>query len=85
MCKINKHLHGNWCCFEKLEIENLKTRIIFSVETANSFLFQKDLNTFKDNCKRLMQNFYQDYEGQIDNLKKEIEKKTELLANSQQH
>ena len=41
--------------FEKLTIENLKAEIISSLESTNYFLFQKELNTLKEKCEKLIQ------------------------------
>ena len=60
---------------EKMEIESLKTEIISSLESTISFLFQKELNTLKDKCEKLMQNSYSNYKGQIESRS----------ANSQQY
>ena len=53
-----------------MKIESLQTEIISSLESGTSFFFQKQLNTLKDKCKKLMQNSYSDYKSQIDNLRK---------------
>ena len=66
--------------FEKMKIENSKTEIISSLKLTIFFLFQKEFNTLKDKCEKLMQNSYSDYKGQIDNLRKEIEKKDEIIS-----
>ena len=42
-------------------------------------LFQKELNTLKDKGE-LMQNSYSNCIGQIDNLRKEIENKNEIIS-----
>ena len=42
--------------FEKLTIENLKAEIISFLESTNYFLFQKELNTLKEKCEKLIQN-----------------------------
>ena len=65
---------------EKMEIENLKTEVIPSLESTISFLFQKELNTLKDKCEKLMQNSYSNYKGHMDNLRKEIENKDEIIS-----
>ena len=67
------------------DLFTLKTEIISSVESIISTLFQKELNTLKDKCEKLMQNSYSDCMCQADNLRKELKTKTKLLANSQQH
>ena len=67
-----------------MKIESLKTEIISSFESTISSLFQKELNTMKDKCEKLIRNSYSNYICQIDNLRKEIENK-ELLTNFQQH
>ena len=68
---------------EKMKFECLKTEISSSLESTISSLFQKELNTMKDNCKKLIQKSYSNYICQIDNLRKEIENKDEII-NSQQ-
>ena len=65
---------------EKMKIQSLKTEIISSLESTISSLFQKELNTLKDNCEKLMQNSYSNYIGQRDNLRKEIENKNESIS-----
>ena len=65
---------------EKMKIENLKTEIISSLESTNSSLFQKELNTMKVKCEKLIQNSYSNYKCQIKNVKK-----TKSLTNFQQH
>ena len=67
------------------DLFTLKTEIISSVESIISTLFQKELNSLKDKCEKLMQNSYSDCMCQTDNLRKELKTKTKLLANSQQH
>ena len=42
-------------------------------------MFQKELNTMKDKCEKLIQNSYSNYICQIDNLRKEIENKDEII------
>ena len=42
-------------------------------------MFQKELTTMKDKCEKLIQNSYSNYICQIDNLRKEIEKKGEII------
>ena len=63
---------------ENMKIENLKTEIISSLESTISSLFQKELNTMKDWCEKLIQNSYSNYICHIDNLRKEIENKNEI-------
>ena len=41
---------------EKMKTESLKTEIISSLESTISSLFQKELNTMKDKCEKLIQN-----------------------------
>ena len=69
--------------FQKKKIENLKTEINSSLESTISFLFQKKFKrlkeTLKDKCEKLMRNSYSDYKGQINNLRKEIENKDEII------
>ena len=60
-----------------MKIEILKTEIISSI----SSLLQKELNTLKDKYEKLMQNSYSNYIFQVDNLKKEIENKDEIISN----
>ena len=49
-------------------------------------MFQKTFKTLKDKCEKLMCNCklskksYSTYKGQIDNLRKEIEKKDEIIS-----
>ena len=64
-----------------MKIENLKTEIISSLESAISFLFLKELNKLKDKCGKLMQNSYSNsyYKGQIVNLRKEMANKDEII------
>ena len=64
---------------EKMKIESLKTEIMSSLESTISSLFQKELNTMKDKCEKLIQNSYSNYICQIDNLRKEIENKDEII------
>ena len=64
---------------EKIKIESLKTEIISSLESTISSLFQKELNTMKDKCEKLIQNSYSNYLCQIDNFRKEIENKVEII------
>ena len=64
---------------QKIKIESLKTKIISSLESTISSLFQKELNTMKDKCEKLIQNSYSNYICQIDNLRKEIENKDEII------
>ena len=59
-----------------MKIEILKTEIISSI----SSLLQKELNTLKDKYEKLMQNSYSNYIFQVDNLKKEIENKDEIIS-----
>ena len=42
-------------------------------------MFQKELNTTKDKCEKLIQNSYSNFICQIDNLRKEIENKDEII------
>ena len=65
---------------EKMKIENLKTEIISSLESTNSSLFQKELNTMKVKREKLIQNSYSNYKCQIKNVKK-----TKSLTNFEQH
>ena len=69
----------NYNISEKMETESLKTEIISSLESTISSLFQKELNTMKDTCEKLIQNSYSNYICQIDNLRKEIENKDEII------
>ena len=62
-----------------MKIESLKTEITSSLESTISSLFQKELNTMKDKCEKLIQNSYSNYICQIDNLRKEIENKDEII------
>ena len=62
-----------------MKIESLKTEIISSLESTISSLFQKELNTMKDWCEKLIQNSYSNYICHIDNLRKEIENKNEII------
>ena len=62
-----------------MKIESLKTEIISSLESAISSLFQKELNTMTDKCEKLIQNSYLNYICQIDNLRKEIVNKGEII------
>ena len=55
---------------EKMKFESLKTETISSLESTISSLFQKELNTMKDKCEKLIQNSYSNYICQIDNLRK---------------
>ena len=64
---------------EKMKTESLKIEIISSLESIISSLFQKELNTMKDKCEKLIQNSYSNYICQIDNLRKEIENKDEII------
>ena len=64
---------------EKMKIESRKTGIISSLESTISSLFQKELNTMKDKCEKLIQNSYSNYICQIDNLRKEIKNKDEII------
>ena len=50
----------------KMKIESLKTKIISSLESTISSLFQKELNAIKDKCEKLPQNSYSNYIYQID-------------------
>ena len=59
-----------------MKIEILKTEMISSI----SSLFQKELNTLKDKDEKLMQNSYSNYIFQIDNLRREIENKDEIIS-----
>ena len=43
---------------EKMKTESLKIEIISSLESIISSLFQKELNTMKDKCEKLIQNSY---------------------------
>ena len=65
---------------EKMKFESLKTEIISSLESIISSLFQKELNTVKDKCEKLIQNSYSNYICQIDNLRKKIENKDEIIS-----
>ena len=65
---------------EKLKIESLKNEIISSLESTIFSLFQKELNTIKDKCEKLIQNSYSNYICQIDTLRKEIENKDEIIS-----
>ena len=58
---------------EKMKIEILKTETISS-------LFQKELNTLRDKCEKLMKNSNSNDISQIDNLRKEIENKDEIIS-----
>ena len=62
-----------------MKLKSLKTEIIFSLESTISSLFQKELNTMKDKCEKLIQNSYSNYICQINNLRKEIESKDEII------
>ena len=42
-------------------------------------MFQNELNTMKDNCKKLIQHSYSNYLCQIDNLRKETQNKDEII------
>ena len=66
--------------FEKMKIESLKTEIISSLESTISSLFQKELNTMKDKCEKLIQNSYSNYICQIDNSRKETENKDKIIS-----
>ena len=63
-----------------MKIESLKTETVSSLESAISLLFQKELNTIKDKCEKLMHKSYSNYISQIDNLIKEIESKDEIIS-----
>ena len=65
---------------EKMKIESIKTDTISSLESTISSLFQKELNTMKGKCEKLIQNSYSNYICQIDNLRKEIENKDEIIS-----
>ena len=41
--------------------------------------FKRLKETLKDKCEKLMRNSYSDYKGQINNLRKEIENKDEII------
>ena len=56
-----------------MKIEILKTEI-------TSSLFQKELNTWKYQCAKLMKNSNSNGIGQIDNLRKEIENKDKIIS-----
>ena len=43
-------------------------------------LFPKELNTLIYKCEKLMQNSYSNYIRQIENLRKGIEKKDEIIS-----
>ena len=64
--------------FEKMKIEDLKTEIISSLESTISLLVQKELNTLKDSCEKLMQKSYSYYNEQIDSLRAKIESKDKI-------
>ena len=65
---------------EKMKIESVKTDTISSLESTISSLFQKELNTMKGKCEKLIRNSYSNYICQIDNLRKEIENKDEIIS-----
>ena len=51
---------------EKMKTESLKTEIISSLESTISSLLQRELNTMKDKCEKLIQNSHSNYICQID-------------------
>ena len=63
-----------------MKIENLNTEIISSLESTISALCQEESNTLKDKCEKLKQNSYSNCIGQLDNLRKEIENKDEIIS-----
>ena len=66
--------------FEDMKIANLKTKIISSLESTISFWFQKEFSTFKDSVKNYCRIPIHITKGQIDNLRKEIKNKDEIIC-----
>ena len=65
--------------FERIEMDNLKNELILETERNINMRFQKELATFKNECKKLITMSHENSKSHVENLEKEIRRKDSII------